>query len=201
MPDTAFGSLLQFSDGVRRRTRFSREILSPNGFKLRLRELRSDDRARLKSFFAHCSAESIRKRFFRPINDFSDTLLDQLLAVDGRRHLALIITQGEGENEEIVAEGRAVADQERPQIADVAFLVRDDLQRRGIATRLLNELTAQACGKGFTHFSADVLTDNRAMLALIRKTGRKLRSTISYGVIHFEISLFCHERDELPMAA
>lgn len=201
MTGTATGSLLQFSDALNRRLRVEREIILQDGLKLRLRELRSDDRARLNAFLARCSAESIRTRFFRPIREFSDALLDQLMAADGRRHLALIITQGEGENEEIVAEGRAAAEAERPQIADIAFLVQDELQRRGIATRLLAELTARACSNGFTHLSADVLADNRAMLALIRKTGRRLASTISYGVIHFEIPLTCGDAAALPRVA
>lgn len=201
MKGAGVGALWQFSEAVSRRPRSGREIILPDGLQLRLRELRPDDRARLQRFLTRCSAESIRTRFFRPINEFPDALLDQLMTTDGRRHLALIVTQGEGENEEIVAEGRAVSDQERPQVADVAFLVQDELQRRGIATRLLRELTALACRSGFTHFSADVLADNRAMIALIRKTGRRLSSTISYGVIHFEIPLTCGDAAALPRVA
>jgi RimJ/RimL family protein N-acetyltransferase len=201
MKGTVTGSLLQFSAVVSRRLRSDREFILPDGLKLRLRELRPDDRARLQRFLARCSAESIRTRFFRPINEFPDALLDQLLTVEGQRRLALIVTRGEGDNEEIVAEGRAVVSQKRPQIADVAFLVQDELQRRGIATRLLRELTTLACRRGLTHFSADVLADNRAMLALIRKTGRRLASTISYGVIHFEIPLTCGDAAALPRVA
>ncbi|MBL8188219.1 MAG: GNAT family N-acetyltransferase, partial [Acidobacteria bacterium] len=182
MSDLTTGSLLQFRGAPNVRARISKEILLRDGFKLRLRELRFEDRARLKAFFERCSAESIRRRFFRRINEFPESLLDQLLAIDGKRHVVLIATLGEGETEEIVAEGRAAAIQGTPQIADVAFLVQDELQRRGIATLLLNELTTLACRVGFTQFSADVLAENHAMLALIRNTGRRISSAISQGV-------------------
>jgi GNAT superfamily N-acetyltransferase len=181
MQPSVIGSLLKFSDMARWRARSG----------MRLRALRPDDRARMKAFLLRCSAASIRARFFRPINEFSEALLDQMMAADGRRQLVLIVTRGAGEDEEIVAEGRAIAHQDRPHVGDVAFLVQDDLQRRGIATWLLYELRALACRNGFTHFSADVLTDNHAMLALLRKTGRQRQSTVSYGVIHYEIPIAC----------
>src|SRR5262245_53755150 len=133
-------------------TNFGREILLRDGSELRLRELRSDDRERLQTFFARCSPDSVRYRFLSSIAAFSDALLDHLTATDGFRHVALVVTQGE--DEEVVAEGRYVALKERPQVADVALLVLDQMQRRGLATLLLNELAVIARRNGVTYFRA-----------------------------------------------
>ncbi len=201
MSNLTTGSLLQFRSAAGVLARVGKEIRLRDGFKLRLRELRFDDRLRLKAFFERCSDESIRRRFFRRMGEFPESLLDHLLAVDGKQHVVLIATLGEGESEEIVAEGRAAAISGSPQIADVAFLVQDELQRRGIATLLFDELTTLACRAGFTQFNADVLADNYAMLALIRKTGRRISSAISQGVVHLEIPLTCEGAFALPKAA
>ncbi|HEX4948471.1 MAG TPA: GNAT family N-acetyltransferase [Blastocatellia bacterium] len=180
---------------------FRRAAMWLEGRELQVRALRWDDRARLKAFLHRCSAASIRARFFRPINEFSEALLNQLLVADGQQHIALVVTQGNGDKEEIIAEGRAVAFQDRPEVGDVAFLVQDDWQKRGIATWLLEELTEIACHNGFTHFTADVLVDNHAMLALIRKKGRPRTSNVSYGVIHYEIPIPCPETAGLMIVA
>ncbi|MBL8189733.1 MAG: hypothetical protein JNK38_17100, partial [Acidobacteria bacterium] len=66
---------------------------------------------------------------------------------------------------------------------------------------LLNELTTLACRVGFTQFSADVLAENHAMLALIRNTGRRISSAISQGVVHVQIPLTCEGAFALPKAA
>src|SRR5215470_263990 len=99
------------------------EVRLRDGCRLRLRELRSEDRERLKAFFDRCSPEAIRYRFMSSIKAPSDSLLDYLADADGLRHVALIITEGEGADEKIVAEGRYVIFKERPSAADIAFLV------------------------------------------------------------------------------
>jgi RimJ/RimL family protein N-acetyltransferase len=176
---------------VERRT--DREIQLRDNTKLRLRELRRANREKLKAFFSRCSPEAIRYRFMSSIKALSDSLLDYLADPDGSQHVALIVAQGEGDDERIVAEGRYVAFKEHPDAADVAVLVVDDMQRRGIATLVIRALTEIACSNGVTHFSADVLADNRAMLSLLRKFYRPLSTTINYGVIHYELSIACGE--------
>ena len=52
---------------------------------LRLRELRTDDRERLRAFFARCSEEALRYRFMSSIKAPSDSLLNYLTDIDGYR--------------------------------------------------------------------------------------------------------------------
>jgi GNAT superfamily N-acetyltransferase len=117
----------------------------------------------------------------------SDSLLSRLTEADGERHVGLIVTQGHADDERIVGEGRYVVFNEQNDAAEIALLVADDLQRRGIATILIHYLTEIACRKGVTRFIASVLANNQAMLSLLGKTGQRLSGAVSSGVLHFEI--------------
>ena len=180
---------------------FVQEIRLRDGSTLRVRTLRKADRERLKAFFARCSEDAIRYRFMSSIKAPSDSLLDYLSDVDGSRHVALIVTRGIGDTESIVAEGRYAMFPEQADSADIAFLVLDEMRRRGIATLLFQRLIEIATRNGVHCFSADVLADNRPMLSLIRKTSNPISRVISSGVIHFEIPLNTLKRDALPEAA
>ena len=184
----------------RRLARFPRDIRLRDGSRVRLHELRCRDRELLKAFFAGCSPESIRYRFLSSIKGPSDSLLDYLADADGSQHFALIVTQGQGDDEKIVAESRYVIFKDRPDAAEIALLVLDDMQRRGIATLLIHELMEIACSRGVARFSADVLADNRAILSLLRKICRPLSATVSQGIIHVEFPIACRE-DWLSEAA
>jgi ribosomal protein S18 acetylase RimI-like enzyme len=111
------------------------------------------------------------------------------------------MTWGEGEDEMIVAEGRYIVLKERPEAADVAFLVADGMRRRGIATILMRELMGISSRNGVTHFSADVLAENWPMLSLLRKTAFSGSGRISHGVSHFEIPILCGEPRTMPEVA
>jgi GNAT superfamily N-acetyltransferase len=168
---------------------------------LRLRNLRIDDRERLRAFFASCSEEAIRFRFMSSIKAPSDSLLDYLSDVDGYQHVALIVTREFAACETIVAEGRYVMLREQPNSADIAFIVLDEMQRRGIGTLLLQQLSEIASRNGVGYFSADVLADNLPMLSLIRKTTIPSSRIVGSGVIHFEIPVNTLKLHPLPAAA
>ena len=191
---------LEYDLGPRQLVRFPRDIRLRDGSKVRLHELRSRDRERLKGFFAGCSPEAIRYRFLSSIKGPSDSLLDYLADADGSHHFALIATHGQGDEEKIVAEGRYVTFKDRPYSAEIALLVLGEMQRRGIATLLIRELMEIGCSRGVTRFSADVLADNRAILSLLRKMGHPLSATVSQGVIHLEFPIACRE-DKVSEAA
>jgi acetyl coenzyme A synthetase (ADP forming)-like protein len=168
---------------------FSRDLLLRDGALLRMRALRPTDRAGLKALFDRCSPETIRYRFLYSLKVLTDEMLDRLVNLDGARNLALVVTMGEGEHEQIVAVGRYQSLDERPEVAEVSFLVEDALQRRGIGTQLLDALAELARAHGITRFSADVLTDNRTMLSVFRKAGYALAGATSYGVTHLEFPI------------
>jgi acetyl coenzyme A synthetase (ADP forming)-like protein len=176
---------------------FSQDLLLRDGAALRVRSMRRGDRQALKDLFARCSPESIRFRFLHPIKELTEDMLDKLIDIDGSGHVALVVTQGEGREERIVAVGRYQARAKRPETAEVSFLVEDRMQRRGIGTLLLDALAELARERGVTRFSADVLADNRLMLSVFRKAGYALSATTSYGVTQLEFPI---ARTELAQA-
>jgi GNAT superfamily N-acetyltransferase len=175
------------TDQLNTLTNFVRPVVLRDGVALQMRALRQNDREALIALFNRCSPETIRYRFLRMVTELPDSLLDHLIAVDGDRHVALVVT--EHDEDKIVAVGRYFALADRPEIAEVSFLVEDALQRRGIGTVLLDTLAEIARRHGITRFAADVLADNRLMLSVFNKAGYALTSNTSYGVTHLEFPI------------
>ncbi|MGH9800325.1 MAG: GNAT family N-acetyltransferase [Blastocatellia bacterium] len=171
---------------------FFRDVVLRDGAALRMRFLQQTDREGLVALFKRCSPETIRYRFLRMVTSLPDSQLDILVAADGRRHVALVITP-EDDDEKIVAVGRYFVLEDRPTAAEVSFLVEDAFQRRGIGTILLDALAELARDHGIERFAADVLADNRTMLSVFRKAGYTLTSNISYGVTHLEFPIHYNE--------
>ena len=172
---------------------FPLDVRLREGAILRMRPLEVGDREALIALFHRCSAETKRFRFLRMVTSLPDAILDQLVSVDGRRHVALVVVHGEGDASQIVAVGRYHARDDSSDVAEVSFLVEDTMQRKGIGTVLLDTLAEMARENGLTRFSADVLADNRTMLSVFRKAGYAITSGISYGITHLEFPILRSE--------
>src|SRR5437867_3532642 len=102
---------------------FARDLRLDDGTVLRMRLLSPQDRDGLKELFARCSPESIRFRFLHPIKLLTEETLDDLTNVDGACHVALAVTGGAGTHEQIIAVGRYQVLKDRPEVAEISFLV------------------------------------------------------------------------------
>ena len=71
-----------------------------------------------------------------------------------------------------------------PGAAEVAFAVADEMQGRGLATRLLEQLAEIAAERGITRFDAEVMADNRAMLGVFAGAGFDTRRETDFGEVH-----------------
>jgi hypothetical protein len=72
---------------------------------LRLRALRPGDRGALKDLLSRCSPGTIRYRFLHSIKTLPETMFDHLAQVDGSRDVALVLLQGAGADERVIAVG------------------------------------------------------------------------------------------------
>jgi len=143
-----------------------------------IRPIAPGDSARLTAFHGALSAESIRNRFFAVHPQLSAAEVAHFTHVDGRDRMAFVATQGSA----IVGVGRferlpASSD------AEVAFVVADDHQRQGLGTRLLERLERAARPLGVTHFVADTLFSNTAMLHVLRRPNGSCER-YEDGVVH-----------------
>ena len=67
-------------------------------------------------------------------------------------------------------------------MAEVAFLVRDEWQNRGMGRALLRSLIDIAIERKIEGFVATVLPDNKQMLSVFHTCGYKLKMTFEEGV-------------------
>ncbi|HEX7272076.1 MAG TPA: GNAT family N-acetyltransferase [Casimicrobiaceae bacterium] len=143
-----------------------------------VRPVRADDGPRLQAFVGRLSSRSRYLRFFAAVAALSATQLERFLHVDPRRGMALVALSGPQENARIIAEARCVADQEA-RGAEFAIAVADEFQRKGLGTQLVRKLLVFAAAKGVRRLFGEVLVDNHAMLALVRRLGFRIRINIS----------------------
>ncbi|MBJ7328795.1 MAG: GNAT family N-acetyltransferase [Solirubrobacteraceae bacterium] len=155
----------------------------PNGTEIRLRPIQPDDKIRLQRGLAHLSLESTVQRFLGPKPGFSGAELRYLTEVDGIDHVAIVaVTDQPDGDEELVAVGRFVRDPERPEYAEVAITVGDELQGQGLGTLLGTTLAAEARLRGIRHFTALLQGTNEAAQRLFARISNHLTTELRDGV-------------------
>lgn len=133
---------------------------------LRVRPVRADDAERLVAFHSRLSPGSIYRRYFAARPLLTPQEVSHLTQVDYQDRLALVIEDGS----EIVA----IARYERipsTSTGEVALVVRDDYQHRGLGHLLLDHLARAAWARGITRFSAITLLENRGMITIFEHSG------------------------------
>jgi ribosomal protein S18 acetylase RimI-like enzyme len=119
--------------------------------------------------FEQLSDASRRARFNGAKPCLSRSDLRELAAVDHRRHALVAYVEG---NPIPVAIARLV--REGRDSAEIAFAVADAYQHQGIGSALTAELLADARAAGIRQVTALASSDNRAALALLRRTAKVL---------------------------
>jgi GNAT superfamily N-acetyltransferase len=135
----------------------SERVTLRDGSRIAIRPVRPGDKSAIAAGFDRLSPRSRYRRFFAPLEELSDRDLAYLTEVDHRDHEALIaFHEATGEPVGVVRYIRVSGTTE----AEVAVVVVDDWQGRGIATALLDRLVDRAREQGITHFLALVQTEN-----------------------------------------
>jgi acetate---CoA ligase (ADP-forming) len=142
------------------------DVLLRDGLPIHLRALRASDRDGIVALHERSSARTHYLRFFNAMPHLNEALLDKLTILDQHNRVAIVAENGDG----ICAVGRY---DRTPGsvVAEVAFVVDDPNQGRGISTVLLEHLAAIATSQGIERFEAMVLAENRAMLGVFRNSG------------------------------
>ena len=168
---------------------FSVEERLRDGTPLTIRSVRPDDRDRMRDAYGRLSPEAIYLRLFAPKKELAESELTRLIEVDFDREVALVATIGAGTQESVIGGGRYVSANNDRRAAEVAFTVDGRYRGQGIASRLLQHLAAIARGRGITRFEAEVLAENRPMLAVFARSGLAVERRREGGVVHVELSL------------
>jgi GNAT superfamily N-acetyltransferase len=143
------------------------------GPRVRIRPIEPDDKELLADGLRRLSDETIRKRFLAAKPRFSSRELRYLTEVDGTNHIALVAVNAD-RPDELVAVARCVRLPERPDTAEMAIVVGDPFQGRGLGRELVTRLADAAIAVGIRNFAATMLADNEAAEALMRTFARRL---------------------------
>jgi RimJ/RimL family protein N-acetyltransferase len=159
-----------------------RNVQLADGARVHLRPIRQEDDARLVALHARLSRQTAYQRFFSALRRLPLDWAHFLANVDYIRRLALVAARDDGPDAELIAVARYEPTTD-PTIAEVAFVVQDDWQNRGLGSALFQELLAAAAARGITQFQASVLADNPRMLDLIARFGDIRERTLQQGVV------------------
>jgi GNAT superfamily N-acetyltransferase len=156
---------------------------------LRLRDIRSNDKAALVRFHRRLSDDTRYRRYHAAKGELTTRDLRNLTEVDGHRHVALVAevpppeldAADHAEVPELAGVARIVADPERPGEAEVAVVVRDDVHANGLGAALVEGVLARGRREGVRIAVAQVQADNHRALRLFQ--GRGFRQRSGYGPV------------------
>ena len=146
------------------------------------RPVKASDERLLQEYLYGLSERSVYLRFFQIRKAFPHNLAQELVAVDYKENLGIVATLGTSDTSPIVAAGHWILDVNE-NMAEVAFSVADEYQRRGIGSHLLRFLMRAARELGIRGFSATVITGNAGMMRVFQKSGCILHTEYDSGVI------------------
>jgi RimJ/RimL family protein N-acetyltransferase len=152
------------------------------GIDVEIRPIRPDDKTLLAEGMRHLSQRSAYQRFLSPKHVLSSAELRYLTEVDGRDHVAFVAFRPE-EPDVLVGVGRWVRLAADPEVAEIAFVVADDLQHRGLGIALGEALAEAARERGVKRFAATMLPDNLAAHRLFARLAQE-RETARSGALH-----------------
>lgn len=158
-----------------------------DGRRVEIRALRPEDRDDLLAAVGRIGTDSLYRRFFAVKRQFSEKETAFFVNVDFVNHVALIAVVEEDSKPVIVAGGRYIV--VSPGQAEVAFAVVDKYQGQGLGTTLMRHLVAIARKAGLKELVADVLPDNRQMLAVFQKCSLPMSTRRESGSLHVTLQL------------
>ncbi|MYX08363.1 GNAT family N-acetyltransferase [Streptomyces sp. SID8375] len=174
-------------------THWEADVVLRDGGTARIRPITTDDAERLVSFYEQVSDESKYYRFFAPYPRLSDRDVHRFTHHDYVDRVGLAATIG-GEfigtvrYDRINEQGLPAKNPEDDQ-AEVAFLVQDAHQGRGVASALLEHIAAVARERGIRRFAAEVLPANSKMIKVFTDAGYTHKRTFEDGVVRLEFDL------------
>lgn len=164
-----------------------------DGTEILFRPIKPTDEDAIRDLFYSMSQQSIYHRFFSVPKSLPHDKAMSYVNVDFAKDMAIVAVSQEVSGEKIVSVGRYLRARPDEKTAEVAFMVRDDWQNRGMGRALLNQLIEVAKEKGIEGFVASVLPTNKQMMAVFHTCGYKLKVTMEEGI--YELSFRFNDPD------
>ncbi|MFJ5225166.1 GNAT family N-acetyltransferase [Streptomyces sp. NPDC088400] len=168
------------------------DVVLRDGGTARIRPITTEDAERLVSFYEQVSDESKYYRFFAPYPRLSDKDVHRFTHHDYVDRVGLAVTVG-GEFIATVrydrTDRRGLPASAPADEAEVAFLVQDAHQGRGVASALLEHIAAVARERGIRRFAAEVLPANSKMIKVFRDAGFTQKRSFEDGSVRLTLDL------------
>jgi len=157
-----------------------------DGTLINFRPIHPTDEPRMRDLFYRLSEATIYYRFMSHQQFVPRRQIQDFVYIDHRNDVAIVGTLPEAHGEAIIAIGSYYLDP-KTNLAEVAFVVHDEWQNRGIGAFLLRHLIRIARRNGISGLTAEVLAENKAMQAVINKSNCKIKSTFAGNVHSYEM--------------
>jgi acyl-CoA hydrolase len=146
-----------------------------DGTEIFFRPVKPTDETALSEMLYSLSEESVQKRYMTRTTTFPHKDVQKLTNIDYQQDIAIVGTVPGASGEQVVAIAQYFLDP-KTQTAEVAFIVQDEWQQKGMGTFLLDYITRIAKQRGVKHFAAKVLPVNKPMLAIFYNSGYKVNT-------------------------
>jgi acyl-CoA synthetase (NDP forming)/RimJ/RimL family protein N-acetyltransferase len=170
------------------------DVVASDGGTVHLRPIVPEDADGLVGLMERSSDQTRYYRFFGPMKRLSDRDLHRFTHVDHDSRVAFVVLLGD----QVIGVGRY---DRYPQTADaeVAFLIEDAHQGRGLGSVLLEHLAAAGRERGIERFMAEVLAQNDRMVRVFRDAGYHAERSMEHGVVHLTFPI-AQTEDALAVA-
>jgi GNAT superfamily N-acetyltransferase len=165
---------------------FDAEMILSGGTQVFFRSIRPTDESAVKDLLFALSRETVYYRFMSGAVKFTPPSIQDFVFIDHRKDVCIAGATPETHGDLIVAVGRYYLDPGSNH-AEVAFVIRDDWQGRGIGKFLFHHLATIAKRNGIAGFTAETLGDNKRMRAIFNKSGMKVQSDMKEGVVSYKM--------------
>lgn len=146
------------------------------------RPAKPDDERRIQEHYYEMEKKDIVSRFFHEKSAFIRDEVENISQIDYVKNLTLIAVLGEVGFEKVVGIGEYLLDDAR-NMAEVAFSIAREWQRKGVGKILLKKLAATALENGILGLIAYTAPENQAMIRLFRKLPYKITTSIDYDTL------------------
>ncbi len=167
-----------------------------DGEKIFIRAIRPDDKELILKGVRELDDNSLYLRFFQKKSEITEQELKYFTEIDFINHVALVAVTVCDNEPEIIGGGRYVAFENPAGVrsAEIAFMIHDRYQGKGIATKIMKHLLEIARDNGIAQFEAEVLQENSKMLAVFARAGLPMTKERDGGSLHVTITLNSPER-------
>jgi RimJ/RimL family protein N-acetyltransferase len=158
-----------------------------DGISIEVRALKPEDETGMLAAIERTGVQSLQRRFFVMKREFSEKERNFFMKVDFTNHVALVAVAQEDGKPTIIGGGRYIVFE--PERAEMAFVVVDAWQGRGIGSTLMRHLVKIASDAGLQELTAEVLPENAAMLKIFARSGFKPGPRRDPQVVHLALKL------------